>query len=203
MTFAKAKAGRAPRLEGITTLLPIVSIIAVPLLTFFFPRWAARMAVPLLAITSVGIYATVPDTERVKVVMAAMLVAGAVCLATRVTLAPLVPAALAFMMMGEAILDSGSRGAPMVRAAGCFGVFLVAPVAAWLQQWRADDGDQERERRPALITLIAVHCVLMVWSSRLQIRETSSAAVVLGTGLALVLGTAVLFATARPVAPTP
>ncbi|MEY2454247.1 MAG: hypothetical protein QOD92_3821 [Acidimicrobiaceae bacterium] len=204
MTFAKVNAGRTPRFRGIAFPLAIVSIVAVPFLTFSFPRWAARVAVPLLAITSIGIYATVPDTERVILVMAVMLVLAVVCGAASISPHPIVLAAIAFVMMGTAILDSAGREAPIVRAAGCFGVLLVAPVAGWVQQARARSGDESlQERRPAMVTLVALHCVLVAWSSRLQIRETSVAPVLVGTGGALALGILVLLAAARPVAAAP
>lgn len=183
------------------------SILAVSVLAYHFPRWAARQALPFLAATSVGIYLTVPDTERVVLVMGAIAIAGIVSLQVEAVASPIVLALIAGVMMGTATLDSAGRGAAVVRAAGCFGALLALPVAGWLRQLRARDGNGRveggaaTEHRPSFVTLALVHCVLVAWCSRGQIRELALAPVLLGTGGALVLGTFVLYAAARPVAP--
>ena len=119
---------------------------------------------------------------------------GVVCFDAAITVSPWVVAATAAVIMGTAILDSGGRTAAIIRASGCFGVLLVAPVAGWLHKG---------ERRPALATLVIVHCLVVAWSSRVLIRETSVVVALLGTGGALIAATALLFATARRVAATP
>jgi hypothetical protein len=179
----------------------LAAIVAVPVLAFHFPRWAARVVLPLLAITSAGIYLTVPDTERVKVVMAVLAIGGVVGFAAAITVPPWVIAATAFVMMGTAILDSGGRAAAIVRAAGCFGVLLALPVAGWLRKLPESGGGDER--RPALVIIVVVHCLVVAWSSRALIRETAVGVVLLGAGGALVGATLLLFATARRVAATP
>jgi hypothetical protein len=203
LILAKPVIGRVPRFHGIALPLAVGSIIAVPLLTHRFPPWASRVALPLLAVTSVGIYATVPDTERVILVMAAMLIAGVIGLDARIAVHRNLLAAISVVMMGAAILDSAGRGAPIVRATGCFGVFLVTPAVGWVWRWWPGGDERRPERHPPLPMLALVHCVLVAWSSRVQIRETSVTVVLLSTGGALVLATLLLLATARPVAATP
>jgi hypothetical protein len=207
LTFARRKppAGRIPSLDGIASLVAFGSLVGVPLLAACFPRWAARMALPLLAVTSVGVYLTVPDTERVRVVMALMLIVAVVGFAANIEPNRFVVAAIAFVIIAVAILDSGGRGAAIARAAGCFGVLLAAPIAHWLPRLQPtnDARDAHDERRPAVVTLVIVHCLVVGWASRALIRQTSVGLVVLACGAALVLATGILFATGRPVAADP
>ncbi|MEY2449918.1 MAG: hypothetical protein QOH79_3394 [Acidimicrobiaceae bacterium] len=200
MTFAKLPIGRVPRFNGVATLVAIGSIASVPLLTACFPRWASRLVLPLLAVTSVGIYLTVPDTERIIVVMVVVGIAAAVCLRAAVVPSPQVVAAIAFVMTTTAILDSGGRAVAIVRAAGCFGVLLAAPIARSLDGLRTG---APVERRPALTTLAVVHCVVVAWVSRGLVHQRSLAVVIPGVGGALVVATLLLLATARPVASRP
>jgi hypothetical protein len=175
-------------------LVAIGAIVLVPVLAAFFPRWAARLALPLLTITSMGVLLTVPDTERVSLIMALVLIGSVVCLAMTITPSHAVVAATAFVIIGGAIMDSADRDAAIARAIGCFGVLLAAPIAGWLNELRKS-GD--RERRPAETTLVAVHCLVVAWSSRGLIRETSLSYVVVAVGGALVAAVMILFATAR------
>lgn len=167
------------------------------MLVAFFPRWAERMVMPLLVITSVGVYLTVPDTEDVRVVMALVVIAAIVSFAATITVPTIVGAVVALVMMAAAIIDSGGRAEAIVRAAGCCGVLLAAPVAGWLNELRTNDGP---ERRPTMATLVVVHCLIVGWASRTLIGESSIGRVVAIVGVALVVAVVVLFATARPIA---
>lgn len=188
------------RLNGDALLVAISSIAGVPLFAAFFPSRDARLAMPLLAVTSIGVYLTVPDVERVSLVMVIMVVAAVSCFATKIAPPHIVVAGSALLIMAAAIVDSGGRGAAIVRAAGCFGVLLAAPIAGWLNQFVTDGAF---ERRPALPLLAIVHCLVVGWSSRALIRETSVDLVVTGTAAALIVATVVLLGTSRPVAAEP
>ncbi|MEY2423149.1 MAG: hypothetical protein QOI95_3216 [Acidimicrobiaceae bacterium] len=200
MTLAGLPFVRPPRLHGIAAVVALGAIVGVPLLSAFFPRSAARLAVPLLAITSVGIFLTVPDTERVSLVMAVMLVAAVVCLASEITPNQWAIAATALVVIGVAILDSAGRGAAIVRATGCFGVLLAAPLAEWLNRLRTN---AELERRSNTIVLVVAHCLVVGFASRALIRETSMTLVVPAVGGALFLTAVLLFAVSRPAATEP
>jgi hypothetical protein len=155
---------------------------------------------PLLAITSIGIFVTVADTERVSVTMALMLVVMVIFVGTAMKPNEAVLGAAAFVLIGAAILDGGDRGAAIARAAGCFGVLLAAPIAGWLNALRKS-GDVEW--RPPVVVLGAVHCLLVGWSSRVLVREETTGVVAAAVGGALVAAVLILFAFARPVAVEP
>ena len=200
MTLGVSPIGGVPRLDDGAFVVAIGSIVCVPLLVAWFPRWAGRVAVPLLAVTSVGVYLTVPDVERVSLVMIIVVVAAVYCFARGIAPDPIVVAGIAFLIIGAAILDSGGRGGAIVRAAGCFGVLLAAPVAGW---FNALTKDGAVERRPALSVLVLVHCLVVGWSSRAFIREKSVSGVVPAVAAALVIATVLLLVVSRPVAAEP
>jgi hypothetical protein len=200
LSTAKKRGGGGPRIEGAALIVAIAAIIGVPLLSAYFPRWVGRMTVPLLAVTSIGVYLTVPDTERVSVVMAVMFVAAVVCFAAEVRPPPLVVGITAFVIIGAAIRDSGGRAEAIARAAGCFGVLLAAPVAGWLHEVRENN---EVERRPSIAVLVVLHCVVVGFSSRGLIRDRSIFLVAAACGAALLVSVAILFAMARPVSVEP
>ncbi|MEY2461189.1 MAG: hypothetical protein QOG30_3019 [Acidimicrobiaceae bacterium] len=197
MTLARLSVGGTPRLHGNALLVAIGSIVGVSVLSALFPRWAGRVTLPLLAITSVGVYLTVPDVERVSVVMVILVIAAAYSAVKRVEPDQVVRAGVAVLIMGAAVMDSGGRAAAIVRAAGCFGVLLAAPTAQWLSELLSDGAVK---RRPALPVLVIVHCLVVGWSSRALIRETSLSRVIPGIAAALVVAAMVLVAAARPVA---
>jgi hypothetical protein len=155
---------------------------------------------PLLAITSIGVYLTVPDTERVIVVMGLMVLAGVVCFASEIRPNQAAIAATAFVIIGVAILDSAGRGVAIARATGCFGVLLAAPIAGWLSRWSTNG---ELERRSNLTTLVVVHCLVVGWSSRALIRETSIDFVLPAVAAALLIAIVLLLGLSRPAAPEP
>ena len=195
MTLARPPISRVPRFSGGASLVAIGSIVGVPMLAACFPRWALRLALPLLGITSAGIYLTVPDTERVSLVMAIVVLATIVCFVASIEPHRLLVAVAAFVIMGAAILDSGGRAAAIARAAGCFGVLVAAPVAGWLNELRGDG-----ERRAPPVALVVVHCLVVGWSSRVLIREVSLVHVIPAVAGALIVATGLLLATSQPVA---
>ena len=200
MTLRVSPFGGVPRLNGDAFVVAVGSMVCVPLLVALFPRWAGRVTVPLLAITSAGVYLTVPDVERVSLVMVIVVVAAVYCFARAIAPDPIVVGGIALLIIGAAILDSGGRGGAIVRAAGCFGVLLAAPVAGWFNSLTKDGAV---ERRPALSVLVLVHCVVVGWSSRALIRENSVSGVVPAIAAALVIATVLLLMLSRPVAAEP
>jgi hypothetical protein len=195
LTFAKLAVRRTAESPTVAALFGYLAIVAVPFLAACFPRWAARLAMPLLGVTSMGILVTVPDTERVRVTMVLMVVATVAYAATGVAPARWVLGSAAAILMYAAILDSADRPAPIVRAAGCFGVLVAAPLAAWLNSLRAGG-----ERRPPLVVLVGVHCLVVACSSRLLVRDTALLPIVATSGGAIVAAVVVLCAIAPRVA---
>jgi hypothetical protein len=196
VTLARLHFSQTPPITGGALWIAVGSIVGLPVLAALFPRRAAWLALPLLVITGVGICLTVPDIERVTLVTAGLVLATIVCLAIANAPNRFVFAAIALVMVEAAILDSGGRGAAIVRAVGCFGVFLIAPVSGWLNELRSGTV----KIHPPNALLVIVHCVLVGWSSRGLIRETSLSRVLPAIAAALLVATALLVAASRPVA---
>ena len=196
MTLARLHFSQTPPISGGALWIAVGSIVGLPLLAALFPRRAAWLPMPLLVITAVGICLTVPDIERVTLVAAGLLLTTSLCLATANAPNRFVLAAIALVMVEAAILDSGGRGAAVVRAVGCFGVFLIAPAYGWLNELRSG----AVKIHPPNSLLVIVHCLVVGWSSRVLIRETSLSRVLPAIAAALVVATALLVAVSRPVA---
>jgi hypothetical protein len=196
VTLARHHFSQPPPLSGGGLLIAVGSIVGLPVLVALFPRRAAWLAMPLLVITAGGICLTVPDIERVTLVMAGVVLATIVSLAVANAPNRFIFSATALVMVEAAILDSGGREAAVARAIGCFGVLLVAPVVGWLNELRSGPF----KRHPPISLLVIVHCLVVGSSSRALIRETSVSRVALAVAVALTGATVLLFAASRPVA---
>ncbi len=177
-----ARRGLLPDFKGSAPLFALGAVVAVPAFVALSPAWLRRWLLPMLAVTSMGVYATVPDTEHVSVVMLVVVAAAIVTLVARVEVHPAVGAAIAFVIVLAALADSAGLPAPIVRAIGCFAAFLAVPVAARLRP----------DARPALLTVLVTHGVVAVFASRALIRERSALLVVVAVAVALAIAVAVL-----------
>lgn len=183
--------GLFPDLEGSALVLAVAAAIGVPVLVALFPRWLHRWTGPMLAVSAVGVYATVPDTEHVRPVMVLVVIGAILCFALGIELPALIAAAVALLIVGAAIADSAGRSAPIARAAASFAVLLAAPVAAWIAS--------ARERgRPPLAVVLVTHGALAVFASRALIRESSVTLVAGVLAAALAAAVALLVATSKP-----
>lgn len=88
----------------------------------------------LVAVSALGVYATVPDTEHALALLgAAAVVAVAAWIAPVCRLGPWGTAAGALAVVGIALVDNAGRDSALLRGAACAGVFLLAPVARRLR----------------------------------------------------------------------
>ena len=167
-------------------VLVFVTIVAGGALVADVDRRTARRGLgPLLFAVSVGgVYATVPDTEQVLVLLG---VAGPVALLgwplRRAGLGPAgSPAAVAVLAWSAAVGGVG-RPSSIVGAVGCLGLFVVGAVT-------------RRAVRTSAPAVVAAHALLVLVSARVAgLRSTVRAAVAVVL-LELVVGVAV-WGTAR------
>ena len=167
-------------------VLVFVTIVAGGALVADVDRRTARRGLgPLLFAVSVGgVYATVPDTEQVLVLLG---VAAPVALLgwplRRAGLGPAgSPAAVAVLAWSAAVGGVG-RPSSIVGAVGCLGLFVVGPVT-------------RRAVRTPASAVVAAHALLVLVSARVAgLRPTVRAAVTVVL-LELVVGVAV-WGTAR------
>jgi hypothetical protein len=190
------KKSSGPDLKGTAALVAYTGIIVVPVLVALNPSWLRRWTIPMLAVTAMGIYATVPDTENVRTVMFVMVPAGALCALLRVKVPWFVASAASVVILWQAIQDAAGQAPPIIRAIGCFAALLAMPVAGWLAQL-LDRG------RPAILAVLITHGAFAVFASRALVHQRSIAVVGGGIAAALLAAVGVLFLAARPVEPEP
>ncbi len=175
-----------PRLRGIAILGAIAAVIGVPTLVALAPPWLRRWTVPMLAVTSMGVWATVPDTEHVFPVMLVVVVAGIAAFVIGKDAPGFVAAGIALVIVVAALADSAGRAAPIGRAAGCFAALLVVPIVQRI-------ADAHERGRPPIVAVLVSHGLVAVFASRALIRDESPVPVTLVIAVALAVQFAVLY----------
>ena len=189
-------------------LLVLTVVLGGPLVGSFDERWSDRGYGPvLMAGTVAGVYLTVPDTERLLVVLG---VAGVLAL----TGWPRPVAHLGWagslaatgLVLWAAALDGASRPSAVVGSMACLGLLAVEPVARALLRDRGGPLDPLAGSWLALPVVAAAHALVVVVASRgagLRSDLPTAAAVAgadLGIALVLCLAVGLVFG-ARPSQP--
>jgi hypothetical protein len=110
------------------------ALVTMHLLAGFEGRHAVRGLVPgLFAISALGVYSTVPDTEE-ALVLAAVAASGGLLanLGLPLRFGAAGSGALAVVYWWTVAAGGVGRDGSVVGAAACLGVFLAEPVACWL-----------------------------------------------------------------------
>lgn len=140
----------------------------------------------MLAMTSIGVYLTVPETQHVIPMMAIAVIAAAIFLATSSAPPPPAIVLVAGGILATGLHDATGNRAAMVRVVGCFGVLLVAPIAR-----RVTEGRHELWE-PRSSSLLVVHGFVVAVSSRALVHSHSTKSVALLVTATLVATVAVL-----------
>jgi hypothetical protein len=184
-----------PDASWIRTLVVVTVTLGGTLVADFDRRHQARgWSVVMYAVSVVGVYFTVPDTERALVLLGASL--PLLLLGWPVALASLGRAgsycavgALAWIVAFEGI---GRRSA-IVGGVACLGLFVVEPVARLVKLGAATVFDKLPESSTALVPVALAHLALVFVASRLAglvptVRQAAELAVAdLVVALAIVL----------------
>ena len=153
----------------------------------------------LLAVTAIGIYATVPDTEQVAAALGVAL--PLVVLGWPVRLATLgrpgAAAAVAMLVWAGAV---GARGRPasIVGLVACLGLLAATPVGEVLFP-RAGTRLEGRGRRSLILVMVTSHVLLVIAASRVvgKVSDPVLAAVI---GAVVALAAVLVGAHFRPAA---
>jgi hypothetical protein len=139
----------------------------------------------LLAGTTLGIYATIPETDAVRVIVGAALPFMLLPLVWRwAVLGTGGAAATVTLCMLVAARDGAARPGAVVGAVGSLGLLALAPFAAATATVlgpRVDALPKLRDRYAALAYALVLHGVLVLWASRVAglRRDAPSAALLL------------------------
>jgi hypothetical protein len=204
--FAWAIAFRGELVSTLWARVFVMTVISVGaiLVADFDDSW--RRDAPgllLFAITAIGVYTTVPDTELVAAVLGASLPLALLGWPSRVaTLGRSGAAAAVALLMWVAAAGGEGRPASIMPAAACLGLLVGSPVGRLLFP-RA--GDRLRlARGPLLLSLVISHVVIVLVASRVggQVSvPVAAAAFAAVMGLAAVVIGALFRPPTRAVAP--
>lgn len=158
----------------------------------------------LLLATLAGAYATVPDTERVLIVLGAALPLSVLGWPWPLaSLGRAGAAATVGLLAWVAVTDGSARAGSTVGAMACLGILLVEPVARVLRAFsvlcrsdRPQDGRSDKERDGvaawrAVLPIVFIHLVLVTVASRIAGFRSSAWEAGAIAGVALVIAVVV------------
>jgi hypothetical protein len=181
-------------------LRPLGVGVVTPLVTFAFGQFLhrSRRWEPALyaAVTLVGVWATVPDTETVLVVAGAALPGLALTIAWPEGTASALAGFVGLVIWAAA---DGARGRPtsFIAALGCFGLLAVSPASEWARRKLGIDVPQLPVRTATAIRF-ATHASVIFVCARVAGPLTSQSEVALVTLSALAAGAVVMWAVPSP-----
>lgn len=175
--------------------LAVVVVVGATLMADFDHRHRDRgMGPVLLAISAVGVYLTVPDTERALVFMATALPLAALgwpriwaCLGRAGAYAA------TGLLVWVASVDGRARPGAVVAAVACLGLFMVEPVARVLARHSILDGVPPMGW--VLVPVILAQLALALFASRLASRGAGAAetSLIVASGLVAAVALAASF----------
>jgi hypothetical protein len=148
-------------------------------------RRAPRLLPLVAAITVVGVYVCVPDTELPLVLVGAVLPATLLALDPD-TRASAWTGAVVALVVAEVLVGGEGRPGAIIGGLACVGVLLLAPLAAW----------RPHATRDGLVLLIT-HAVFVLWAARVAGFRDSAWIAALLCAPAAAIAWGVLFVTAR------
>jgi hypothetical protein len=186
-----------PRIGWIQALLGVGIVCGVAFTADLDRRWRPVGVGPVfLAISVLGVYATVPDTEQALVLLGASLPLALPGLLGRPASLAGLGSAGAYGAIGLLVWVVGvggtGRHSAIVGGVACLGLFVVEPIAHALSRGPVRVIVDPERRWPVLLVLSAGQLAIVFVCSRVAgLRETAVAAAWIA-GLALVIGVVVL-----------
>jgi hypothetical protein len=141
----------APGTSGWARLLVLAVILGAGPAAAVLDRRSPSFLFALLAISALGAYATVPDTEQARALVGALLPVAVVALAANRVAEPSGPTAGVALLGWVALVGGTGRPGSVVGAVGCLGVLALGPLA--------------RRANPVLVG--AVHVAVVAVASRI------------------------------------
>jgi hypothetical protein len=194
-----------PDVSWVAPLVVVSVVVGGTLVADFDRRFHGRgWSVVLFAISVVGVYFTVPDTERALVLLGATL--PIVLLGWPFALASLGTVG-AYPAVGALVWISAFEGlgrhGSIIGGVACLGLFVVEPIAKWLRLGAATPFETLPTRVWIAIPVACAHLVLVVIASRVVGLRTPVGQAVVLAGATLVFGVAALLALGASYRPRP
>jgi hypothetical protein len=163
-------------------------------------RWA-RLTLPLLLVTTAGIYACSPDTEQILILLGATVGVTAAGWWWGRGLGPLATPAVAGLLVWTVAVGGRGRHSSIIGGLGCLGLLVAAPLAARLARRSPGDGTVGRLWPWPAVGAVALQLVVVAASARGGgLRPSTRDAIAVVVPL-LAAATAVVAASIRSTAP--
>jgi hypothetical protein len=154
----------APGTSGWARLVVLLTVVVVCPVSTISDRRLPLLTFGLFAISALGVYATVPDTEQARVLVGALLPFAVVALAASRVSEPAGPTAVAALLAWAALVGGVGRPGSVVGALGCFGVLALGPLTT----------------RGGAVRLVVVHVGVVLLASRVAgLRQSAWTALVI------------------------
>jgi hypothetical protein len=183
-----------PDVRWVGPLVVVTVVVGGTLVADFDRRHHERgWSVVMFAVSVVGVYFTVPDTERALVLLGAsvpiLLLGWPFALATLGT-AGSYPAVGALAWI--AAVEGFGRRSSIVAAVACLGLFVVEPIARLLRLGSATIFDRLPRRTWAVLPVAAAHLALVFVASRVAGLRTAVGEAAVIAAVDLIVGVAVV-----------
>jgi hypothetical protein len=161
------------------------TIVAAPLVVASARR-DPRLVAVLFAVSAVGLYVCVPDTEHARGLMGGLLAAGLLGVDPELAVTPGVSAVTGLFVWTAAFGGHGRMGS-VVGGIACLGVLVLAPLAGW-----------SRRRRASRSVLFLTQVAYVAYVARVAgFRQTAWAAAALAVPATLLAWAVLVVATRR------
>jgi hypothetical protein len=121
----------------------VMMLVATPVATaaiWSFERRWARLTLPLLLVTTAGIYACTPDTEQILILLGATVGVTAARWWWGRGLGPFATPAVAGLLVWTIAVGGRGRHSSIIGGLGCLGLLVAAPLGARLARRAPGDG---------------------------------------------------------------
>jgi hypothetical protein len=140
----------APGTAGWARALVFVTVLVVAPTSTVVDRRYPTLTFALLAVSALGVYATVPDTEQARAVVGALLPVAAAAFVSSRSHESLGPSVSAALLAWVALVGGVGSPGSVVGAIGCLGVLALGPLTI----------------RVSAVRLVVVHVVVVAVASR-------------------------------------
>jgi hypothetical protein len=140
----------APGTTGWARGLAFLAVLVGGPTTTAVDRRLPTVTFALLAVSALGVYATVPDTEQAHALVGGLLPVAAVAFVASRSPEPVGPSVSASLLAWVALVGGVGRPGAVVGAVGCLGVFALGPLS----------------RRANAVRVAVVHVVVVALASR-------------------------------------
>ena len=159
-----------PPFAWVQWLVGVTAVVGGVLAADLDRRWAAEgLAGPLLAVSAVGLYFTVPDTEHARILAGAVLPIALLCWPFALLRLGTGGAAAALGLFAwTAAIDGVGRPATAIAGVLCIGLLAIEPLSRWLSR-RSVSPLEALRRLPMLLNApaaSAVHLGVVLVASR-------------------------------------